>query len=323
MDAIAPPTGSSVQYFSSPVRVTTEAVELRDRSIPMDKVNHAKLIKVVPGGPSWGDWLITGGFFGSLLGLGSLLNSGIWQSGLHIEKLVELGVAALVIVAGVVVLRWLYLRASKAEEGLTYYAVILDLKKKSVTLAAYEDEQRAQELVNAVENAKAGKDSTTHQGPETLYQADNTVAISHDGVTINNGALIPTWRLRVAYKNKIEASPSTNITNIKTTFLKAVGVGAALALAATLARPFADVIGLYLALACWSIIGIGLIATFISWLRDKERLQALDDIYVCRLRTDHDEFDALLTPDKQYIEAVMAAINSLVPRPNNRNRRTA
>ncbi|MDQ3703826.1 MAG: hypothetical protein M3437_01140 [Chloroflexota bacterium] len=322
MGAIAPPTGTSGQYFSSPVRVTTGAVELRDRSISMDQVDRAKLIKVLPGRPSWEDWFIAGGFFGSLYALGSLLNSGIWQSGLQGEELVELGVPALVIVAGAVVLRWLYLRASKAEGWLTYYVVILDLKKKPVTLAAFGDEQRAQELVNAVENAKAGKDSTTHQEAETLYQADNTVAISHEGVTINNGALIPAGRLRVAYKGKIEISPPASITNIKTAFLKAVGAGAALALVTTLARPFAEVIGFYLALACWSILGIGLIAVFIQWLRDKERLQSLDEIYVCILRTDDDEFNALLTPDKQYIEAVIAAINSLVPRPDKRNRRT-
>jgi hypothetical protein len=93
--------------------------------------------------------------------------------------------------------------------------------------------------------------------------------------------------------------------------LSSVGAGAGVALVLALAKPLADALGLWIAVGFWSIVGVALLVAFVAWLRDKERLQPLDDIHVCLLRTDHDEVAAVLTPDKQYVEAVIEAINKL------------
>ncbi|HEX8229977.1 MAG TPA: hypothetical protein VF826_11790 [Chloroflexia bacterium] len=313
MTATAPLTRHHVQYLSSPVRITTSVIELRDRLLPLEDVESAEVVKVVSGKESWDRWLgwiIWLGLFGSV---SRLVRPEIWQLGLPQQVLVELGIVTLVLLVVAPIVRWFYSRAS--EGWRTYYVPRLSVPKGVVTLAAFEDEQRAVEVVKAIEEAQARSAASPGLEPETLYHLDNVVEISDQGVAINGGPPIPAWRLRVAYKNKMEVK---QVTDMKSSLLWALGLGCTLVLIGAVGKPVIDIIGPYVAALVWGIIILGLLYAFIEWLRDEKRLQPLDEIYICRLRTDYDEFDALLTPDKWYVDAVMSAINSLVPKPTNR-----
>lgn len=328
------PTTDGAQLLRSPLRVTNEAVELRDRSYPMGEIRSAQVVKVRADSLGLRLGIMAMFYFlGTAVVLLVRYLVQVSQNGAPLFQLPP-GYSAftadsdstlrttffVVVVAG---LAGLYvLSRVRSLKGRFLYAANLRSPFWSTIVAASRDEQPMLQIVAAVNMAlkersssivaSPGSATEARTEPETYYESDNAVTVNDSWVELP-GKSYPLASLHFATAYPVIGQ------SIRDTFINSGIIGTALGVLNGLTsdpqvrgvpwEPFV----LYL-LAGAAISGF-------QFLVNKRKGGPLAIIHVCWLRTAREDFIAFTSIDRGYTEQVVRAINQAIRDKDNRAQR--
>ncbi|HEY0070130.1 MAG TPA: hypothetical protein VGE04_09210 [Chloroflexia bacterium] len=147
-------TAIAVQHYSSPLRITAEAVELRDIAYPLPAIKSAEVIQVATNKGNWDFGIFFFDIFGSFLVGDVLLELRIWERPVTAQDLARLFATAAAYLLIAYLLRWLYKRRRKSWPYI--YTADLSTDYGRTMVAASSDKTYIENIVSNVSAAIAG-----------------------------------------------------------------------------------------------------------------------------------------------------------------------
>ena len=326
------PTTGDTQSFRSPLRVTSEAVELRDRSYPLGEVRSAQVVKVRADSLGLRLGIMAMFYFlGTALVLLVRYFVQISQNGAPLFQLPS-GYSAFTansdstlrttffvfVIAG---LLGLYvLSRVRSIKGRYLYAANLRSPFWSTIIAASRDEQPVVQVVASVNMAlkekaggiQAAPSQTQGSEPEVYYESDNAVTVDDNWVELP-GKSYPLASLHFATAYPVVGQ------SIRDTFINSGVIGGVLGVLNGLTSD-PQVRGVpWEPWVLYLLAGIAISA--FQFLINKRKGGPLAIIHVCWLRTAKEDFVAFTSIDRGYTEQVVRAINQAVRDRDNRAQR--
>lgn len=322
MNTTVPTTGGT-RLFRSPLRVTSEAVELRDRKYPLQEIRLAQVVKVRADSLGLRLGIMALAYFiGTALVLLLRYLTQIAANGAPLFELPE-GYSAftadsdstlktIVFVLALAGLVALFVVNKLRSLGSRYmYAANLRSPFWSTIIAASRDDKVIVQIVAAVKQALHARSSSSQPAPEpeVYYQDDNAVSVDDTWVEL------PGKSYAVSSLHFATAYPVVG-QSIRDTFTSSGLVGLALGTLNGMTSdpqvrevPWTPLV-LYL-LAGAAISGF-------LFLVNKRKGGPIAIIHVCWLRTAHEDAVAFTSIDQGYTEQVVRAINETVHRRDGR-----
>ncbi|HYP39451.1 MAG TPA: DUF6232 family protein [Chloroflexia bacterium] len=315
------PTTEGTRLFRSPLRVTSEAVELRDRAYPLQEIKSAQVVKVRADSLSLRLGIMALAYFlGTALVLLVRYLTQIAQNGAPLFQLPQ-GYSAftansdstlqtiifMLAIAGLVGL----FVASKLRSisGRYLYAANLRSPFWSSIIAASKEEKAMGRIVAAVSMAlreRSGTSAPTAQTPaepEIYYQDENAVSINDTSLEVQ-GKSFPVSSLHFATAYPVVGQ------SIRDTFTSTGLVGLAFgALNGVSSDPQVREVP-WVPLIIYLLAGAA-ISGFL-FLVNKRKGGPLAIIHVCWVRTAREDTVAFTSIDQGYTEQVVRAINETV-----------
>lgn len=314
----SPTLSNYTLQISSPIRVTSEAVELRDRQYPLRGIGAARVVRVRPDNFSVRLGAMAFAYcLGSLAVLLVQYFAELVRNGgqlFQIRSGYSLFTAAsdntfktILFVLAVLLVVGAFLISRLVSIGKNYlYAASLRSPLWGTTIAASQDRAPIEELVSAVNRALNEKRQGGVAGETSVYYDEQNAAGIDDTWLELPGNTYAVASLKFATSYTIQAQPL--IDTIKS--FGAVGLLLGVLNALT-GNPTSNEIPwgpfvLYLAL--------GALASGFILLVNRSRGGPLGIIYVCHLRTVYEEVTAFISMDRVYTNSIVVAINRAVTR---------
>jgi hypothetical protein len=326
------PTTNGTRLFRSPLRVTSQAVELRDRKYPLQEIRSAQVVKVRADSLGLRLGIMALAYFlGTALVLLVRYFTQIAANGAPLFQLPQ-GYSAftadsdstlktMIFVLALAALMGLFVANKlRSLSGRYLYAANLRSPFWSTIVAASRDEAPVGQVVSAVKQALREKADATQPssgenatqegaGPEVYYQDENTVSIDDTWVELP-GKSYPVAGLHFATAYPVVGQ------SIRDTFTNSGLVGLAFGVLNGLSSdPQVREVA-------WGPLVVYLLAgaviSGLLFLVNKRKGGPLAIIHVCWLRTAHEDAIAFTSIDQGYTEQVVRAINETVHRRDGR-----
>lgn len=317
------PTTEGTRLFRSPLRVTSEAVELRDRAYPLQEIRSARVVKVRADSLGLRLGIMALAYFlGTVLVLLVRYLTQIAANGAPLFQLPQ-GYSAftaesdstlktMIFVLALAGLTGLFVLSKLRSLGGRYlYAANLRSPFWSSMIAASKDERAMGQIVAAVSMALRERSGNQPHAPgasgelATYYQDENVVTIDDTWLELP-GKSYPVSNLHFATAYPVVGQ------SMRDTFTNSGLVGLALGiLNGMTGDPQAQGV-LWGPLVLYLLLGV-VISGFL-FLVNKRKGGPLAIIHVCWLRTAREDNIAFYSIDRGYTEQVVRAINETVRR---------
>lgn len=324
MNTISATTPHTLQ-ISSPIRVTGEAVELRDRAYPIHEIESAQVVEVVPSQTTWNNRIVGTAIYTLVFATRSFVEQRPWASnGLAGIVAWFLPVVAVILIIATCV--WIWYRVSR-KNWQHMYVASLDMTLGKTAIAASYDQRDVENIVAEVSRALAQAHSKPQPSldapadlrgdvntdlPNVLYSNENSIYIDSNHLTVEGSYSLPVSRLRFTRISQAEPkSPTKLASSIQSVILGGITVAI---MSLVIASDKSHYAGWILGIICLFVLARFL---FIFLRRDKARPQfePLTTIYICTFTTDINN-PGLVSVDKGYIDRFAVSVNAAVREQN-------
>lgn len=320
------PTAEGTNLFRSPLRVTSEAVELRDITYPMSAIKSVEVLPVVTNKGGWEFWIFLFDMVCSLQ-IGDLaVEQRVWEMRMTGQDVVILVSAVAAFLSISYLLRWLY---KKAHEKWQYiYAADLNTDYGKTLVAASHDRTYIAHIVATISAALVkhrqitkpareetpGNNSPVNAAGLQHTQSLQTTALYEHYFQIGDGYVeVPGWSaamtdVRYASKRKIEGR-NNDFSVRPQRPLEFLAMGVTLKIGIELSP---DLFFTMLSIALAIIIVISL------WARSRSKLQkgprTIDYIYIASLGVAGKDVPVLISIDHGFADKLVSIVNEVIGR---------
>ncbi|MDQ3703828.1 MAG: hypothetical protein M3437_01150 [Chloroflexota bacterium] len=323
MNTPTPPI-EGTNLFRSPLRITADAVELRDIAYPMSSIKAAEVLPVVTNRGGWGFGIFVFDMFGSFQVGNVAVELRVWEGRPAAQEWVLLFTAASAYLLVAYLLRWLYKRSQRNWQYI--YAASLDTNYGMTMVAASHDGTYIARIVADINAALAahkevvkpparkedgwktfdsGPTRQDHKSTHAPILYDNYFRISDSYVEVPDWSA-PLADVRYAAKSKLEGWPSFSGIDPRRP-LVFLTMGVTLKIGFELWR---DVTMIAVAILVAMLILLALWGRRKS--KDEKELPTMDYVYIALLSVAGKDVPAIISTDRGFVDKLVSSINEIV-----------
>ncbi|MDQ3929305.1 MAG: hypothetical protein M3328_09175 [Chloroflexota bacterium] len=318
-----PDVANHVQEYSSPLRISSDAVELRDLVYPMADVKSVDIVSVPLNKGLWE----YGGSFYEIVGalqLGRLWeDSKVWEGRVGASELALLLAATGAYVAIDYLLRWLHKRATKTWRYV--YAAQLDTEYGKTFIAVAHDKTYIEKIAMTVATAiTRHQESAQSTAAPQLMESPETPVIYENYFRIDDGNIsITGWSTplsEVKYANLRRLSPG-NVFSVYAPWMLVPYLVVFVLMRLTFTLPDLTIVPIGYALVIALLL-------FLAWrterrMRRKRGVPTANYIYVGNVTVTGGDIPALVSMDYGFVQKFVSCVKEAVSRHKASTRRPA
>lgn len=307
MSTPAPPTEGTT-HFGTTLRVTAEAVELRDRSYRLDTIRSARAAKVRSNRTMLAALVVFTAFVLPIfyISLRIVLDADpkfLWNGFGIAAMLLGLAINAAFFIGLVVLYRstmkgWHYVYLARVQRKLWYTDIAASLRPEPIDQVVF--------AVNQALNRVSSGGAPLPQEPATLYYEEHSVRIEDDSLEVD-GQAYPTGNVVYASHDAVSVTPWYILAFNHGWYFLIIGIYS------TLSRNLSSTAALVLIVG----VAVGLVLIVLSAGRvvqhvNRDKHPPIGVVYECKLHTAKETRLAFVSTDREFVKATADAVNTAV-----------